>query len=69
MEEDKKIIYVCHIDIKPIMESNEKIRVYLSTYVNGRRFQVFLIELKPGCNYQSIPHSKGSEEYIVIIRE
>jgi len=68
-EEDKEIVYVCHNDINPIMESDEKMRVYpLFPYDNSRRFEVFFIELEPGCNHQSLPHNKGTEEYIVVTR-
>jgi transcriptional regulator with XRE-family HTH domain len=68
-EENREIIYVCHNDIKPIIESDEKMRVYpLFPYDNNRRFEVFTIELEPGCNHQSLPHNEGTEEYVVVTR-
>ncbi len=68
-EENREIVYVCHNDIKPIIENDEKMRVYpLFPYDNNRRFEVFTIELEPGCNHQSLPHNEGTEEYIIVTR-
>jgi len=66
-EECNGIFYVSHNDIKPITESDEKMRVYpLFPFDNSRRFEVFTIELEPGCNHQSLPHNEGIEEYVVV---
>lgn len=68
-EEYKEIFCVSHSDIKPIIESDEKMRVYpLFPFDNTRRFEVFTIELEPGCNHQSLPHNEGVEEYVVVTR-
>ena len=68
-EEDKEIVHVRQKDIKPIMESEEKMKVYpLFPYDNGRRFEVFTIELEAGCNHQSLPHNEGTEEYIIVTK-
>ncbi|WML32718.1 XRE family transcriptional regulator [Clostridium sp. OS1-26] len=70
MEEDNMgIVHVCHNDIKPIIESDEKMRVFpLFPYDNTRKFEVFTIELEAGCNHQSLPHNEGIEEYIIVTR-
>ena len=66
-DEDNKIVCVYHNNINPIIESDGKMRVYpLFAYDNSKRFEVFSIELEPGCNHQSLPHNKGTEEYIVV---
>lgn len=68
-EEDMGIVHVCHNDIKPLIESDEKMRVYpLFPYDNSRKFEVFTIELEAGCNHQSLPHNEGTEEYIVVTK-
>lgn len=68
-EEEKEIVYICHDDIKPIIENDKKMKVYpLFPYDNVRRFEVFYIELEPGCDHQSSPHNEGTEEYIVVTR-
>lgn len=68
-EEENEIVHVCHSDIKPIIEYNEKMKVYpLFPYDNTRRFEVFTIDLEAGCNHQSSPHSDNTEEYIVVTR-
>lgn len=70
MEEDNMgIVHVCYNDIKPLIESDKKMRVYpLFPYDANRRFEVFSIELEAGCNHQSPPHNEGTEEYIVVTK-
>lgn len=66
-EEESDIFYISHHDIKPIIEDEEKMKVYpLFPYDSKRRFEVFTIELEPGCNHQSSPHNDGTEEYIIV---
>jgi len=68
-EEDKEIVHICHNDIIPIIESDEKMRLYpLFPYDTERKFEVFLIELEPGCIHQSLAHNKGAEEYVIVTR-
>lgn len=66
-EENREIVYVSHNNIKPIIENDKKMMVYpLFPYDNTRRFEVFTIELEPGCDHKSVPHNEGTEEYIVV---
>lgn len=68
-EDDMEIVYICHNDIKPIVESDEKMRVFpLFPHDNTRKFEVFTIELEAGCNHQSLPHNEGTEEYIIVTK-
>lgn len=32
----------------------------------NRGFEIFTIELEPGCNHISTPHNNGVEEYIIV---
>jgi len=68
MEEEKdEILQVRRDEIKPLIESDEKMKVYpLFPYDNLRRFEVFTIDLEPGCSHSSPPHNEGTEEYIVV---
>jgi len=66
-EKCSEILYVSYDDIKPIIDLDEKMRVYpLFPYDNSRKFEVFTIELEPGCNHQSLPHNEGTEESIIV---
>jgi transcriptional regulator with XRE-family HTH domain len=68
-EEDDGIVDIYFNDIKPIIESDEKMMVYpLFPYDNIRNFEVFIIELKSGCNHKSLPHNRGTEEYIIVTK-
>ncbi|MEY8001976.1 helix-turn-helix domain-containing protein [Clostridium sp. Mt-5] len=68
-EKFSEVIYVTYNDIKPIIESDKKMRVYpLFPYDNKRRFEIFTIELQPRCNHESPPHNDGLEEYIIVNR-
>lgn len=68
-EEDTEITHICHSEIKPIIENDEKMKVYpLFAYDNTRRFEVFNIELEVGCNHKSLPHNEGTEEYIIVTK-
>lgn len=68
-EEEKDTLYISRCDIKPIIENDEKMKVYpLFSYDNNRRFEVFTIELEPGCNRISSPHNEGVEEYVVVTK-
>jgi len=66
-EKCREILYVSYDDIKPIIDLDEKMRAYpLFPYDNSRKFEVFTIELEPGCNHQSLPHNEGTEESIIV---
>lgn len=66
-EESHEVIYIAHDNIKPVIESDKKMKVYpLFPYDNKRKFEIFNIELEPGCSHQSPPHNDGIEEYIIV---
>lgn len=64
-QEDLKVI--CQNDISPIIEDNDKMKLYpIFPFDANKGFEVFTIELEPGCNHESIPHNDGVEEYIIV---
>ena len=66
-EEERDILLISRQEIKPIIENEEKMRVYpLFAYDNKRNFEVFTIELEAGCEHKSLAHNEGTEEYIIV---
>lgn len=58
---------ICQNDINPIIEDNNKMRLYpIFPFDAKTGFEIFTIELEPGCNHISTPHSDGVEEYIIV---
>lgn len=54
-------------EIPPVIEENQKMRLYpLFPFDPIRGFEIFTIELEPGCRHQSEPHNAGVEEYILV---
>lgn len=54
-------------DISPIIEENNKMRLYpIFPFDANKNFEIFTIELEPGCNHISTPHNDGVEEYIIV---
>lgn len=63
--EDLKVIY--QQDINPIIEDNSRMRLYpIFPFDANKGFEIFTIELDPGCNHVSTPHNDGVEEYIIV---
>ena len=68
-EEEQEIVYVCHDSITPIVESDKRMKVYpLFPYENNKHFEVFFIELEPGCAHSSPAHNDGTEEYVIVTK-
>lgn len=64
-QEDLKVIN--QKDITPIIEDDNKMRLYsIFPFDANRSFEIFTIELEPGCNHISTPHNDGVEEYIIV---
>lgn len=64
-QEDLKVID--QNDITPIIEDNNKMRLYpIFPFDANKGFEIFTIELEPGCNHISTPHNDGVEEYIIV---
>ncbi|NKF05621.1 helix-turn-helix domain-containing protein [Clostridium gasigenes] len=64
-QDDLKVIY--QNDINPIIEENNKMKLYpIFPFDSNKGFEIFTIELGPGCNHISTPHNDGVEEYIIV---
>jgi transcriptional regulator with XRE-family HTH domain len=64
-QDDLKLI--SQKDISPIIEDNNKMRLYpIFPFDPTKGFEIFTIELEPGCNHISPPHNDGIEEYIIV---
>ena len=54
-------------DISPIIEDNNRMRLYpIFPFDANKGFEIFTIELEPGCNHISTAHNDGVEEYIIV---
>ena len=54
-------------DITPIIEDNNRMRLYtIFPFDANKGFEIFTIELEPGCNHISTPHNDEVEEYIIV---
>ncbi|MDR3594466.1 XRE family transcriptional regulator [Clostridium sp.] len=64
-QDDLKI--VDQDEISPIIEDNNRMRLYpIFPFDANKGFEIFTIELEPGCNHISTPHNNGVEEYIIV---
>ncbi|SMC26372.1 transcriptional regulator, XRE family with cupin sensor [Clostridium acidisoli DSM 12555] len=64
-QDDLKTIY--QNNITPILEDNGKMRLYpIFPFDANKGFEIFTIELEPGCDHISVPHNDGVEEYIIV---
>lgn len=54
-------------ELQPLTESDGKYRVYSNfPFEDGRRFEVYTVEIEPGGFLQSEAHPAGTEEYITV---
>lgn len=54
-------------DINPIIEDDNRMKLYpIFPFDVNRGFEIFTIELEPGCNHISSSHNDGVEEYIIV---
>lgn len=66
-ENAEELVVVNQEEISPIIESDEKMKLYpIFPFDANRGFEIFTIELEGGCNHVSTPHSDGVEEYIIV---
>lgn len=64
-QDDLKVID--QSDISPIIEDNNRMKLYpIFPFDANKGFEIFTIELEPGCNHISTPHNDGVEEYIIV---
>lgn len=54
-------------EIDPLTDDNEWMKIYpVFPYENSRGFELLFIEMLPGACSPSLPHSDGTEEYVMV---
>lgn len=67
-EESSNIVFVDLKTISPILECNGNYRVYpVFPFDPRKKFEIFTVEIEPGCQHTSDKHNEGVEEYITVI--
>ncbi|MEK4148971.1 XRE family transcriptional regulator [Robertmurraya sp. FSL W8-0741] len=67
-EEASNVIVVKQSNIVPVTESNGNYRVYpIFPFDPRKKFEIFTVEIEPGCTHLSEKHNEGLEEYITIV--
>lgn len=67
-EEDSNITVVKLNSITPVTESNGDYRVYsIFPFDPRKKFEIFTVEVEPGCTHISERHNEGLEEHITMI--
>ena len=69
LKEDEAVVSIATPkEIPDLTEDNGKCRVYLLFPFDPQtRIEMFTIILSPTCNYVSLPHNDGVQEYIIVI--
>lgn len=66
-EENDTLKIIHKSDIVPLKEEGSKMKLYpVFPFDANSGFEIFTIELEPGCNHLSEPHNDDIEEYILI---
>jgi len=61
--------HVKFADVSPFIEENGQYRSYpMFPFDPGKQFELFTVEMDPGCIHPSEPHNKGVEEYLIVTR-
>ncbi|MFE8696307.1 helix-turn-helix domain-containing protein [Cytobacillus sp. FJAT-53684] len=67
-EKPSEVLYVDRKSISPIIECNGNYRVYPTFPFDPRKkFEMFVVEIEPGCQHIADKHNEGVEEYITVI--
>jgi transcriptional regulator with XRE-family HTH domain len=68
IEDDVAPVSIVDIaSINPLQEEEGEYRVYpLFPFDSKRQFEIFSIQLEPGCIHRSDAHNKGVEEYVIV---
>ncbi|MFC4809392.1 helix-turn-helix domain-containing protein [Paenibacillus sp. GCM10023250] len=70
IEETKASVnYIRFADLEPFSEEDGNYRSYpLIPFEQGKKFEIYTVELEPGCMHASEAHYEGVEEYILMVR-
>ncbi|WP_066295042.1 helix-turn-helix domain-containing protein [Bacillus sp. FJAT-29937] len=68
-DEPSDLLFVDYKAISPIVESNGEYRVYpIFPFDPRKKFEIFIVEMDPGCQHLSEKHNDGVEEYITVLK-
>ncbi|MEH7122036.1 XRE family transcriptional regulator [Bacillus sp. JJ1532] len=68
-DEPSDLLFVDYKSISPIVESNGEYRVYpIFPFDPRKKFEIFIVEMDPGCQHLSEKHNDGVEEYITVLK-
>jgi len=69
IEEKEADISIVHkTEIEPFEEEDGHYRAYpLFPFDSKKRFEIYQVEIDPGCSHASEPHFGGVEEYILVM--
>ncbi|HWR44966.1 XRE family transcriptional regulator [Sporomusa sp.] len=55
-------------DVEPLIEDNGKYRVYpVFPYEDGRRFEMYIVEIEPGGHLCTDTHGEKTQEFITVV--
>ncbi|MBS4188802.1 helix-turn-helix transcriptional regulator [Bacillus sp. FJAT-49705] len=67
-EEPSDVLLVDLKSISPVMESNRDYRVYpIFPFDPRKKFEIYIVEIEPGCKHSSDKHTEGVEEFITVM--
>ncbi|GLB58829.1 helix-turn-helix domain-containing protein [Cytobacillus sp. NCCP-133] len=67
-EESSDVHFIELQTITPIMESKGNYKVYpVFPFDPRKKFEIFTVEVEPGCQHTSDKHNEGVEEYITVM--
>ncbi|MCL6478276.1 MAG: XRE family transcriptional regulator [Peptococcaceae bacterium] len=68
-DETPAVSIISHDQIMPLIEDAGKYKVYpLFPFGRTKGFEIFTLDLEPGCRHESEAHNAGVEEYVIVCR-
>lgn len=70
IEEDEPKISVIEADqLEPFLEQDGNYRVYpMFPFDQRKGFEIYSVQMNPGCSHTSEPHNEGVEEFIIVTK-
>jgi len=66
-EEEKSVQVISKENIKPLIESDNKYRLYpIFPFDEKAGFEIYTVELEPGVVLEAEGHGRGAQEYIIV---
>ncbi|NEW04987.1 helix-turn-helix domain-containing protein [Paenibacillus sp. SYP-B3998] len=67
-DDEPQVTVVRGADLSPFEEEDGQYRAYpLFPFNPQKGFEVYTVEMEPGCSHASEPHNEGVEEYILMV--